>query len=735
MERYADVIINRKSPAVDRVFTYLVPDHLAGELEPGMLVQVPFNREHLEGVVIRLHDLEPEGVTLREIEDLLSPMPLFTRELLDLSAWMAEYYCCSRAAALQVMLPAGMVLSGQPPKAARQDFFRLAPDWSAGRLTEKRKALAAFLESRGEASQAALQAAGFDTAYLRAAEKAGLLLRESRRTDREPEDWPTAPTELNQEQNDVYQAICREWAGEGRPYLLHGVTGSGKTEIYLRLIQRAWEQDRQSILLVPEIALSAQMLEMLTRRLELPVALLHSGLKQTERRRIWQDIAEGRIAVVVGARSAVFAPLPRLGLLILDEEHESSYKQDQTPRFSAVTAARKRAELARAQLVLGSATPSVESRYRAEQGVFAYGQLKSHYHPAPPPEVTVVDMRQELREGNRSIFSRSLLAGLEQTLAEGGQSILFLNRRGYYQHFSCRDCGHVITCPHCDVAMSYHAGSYGGQLKCHYCGRRLRPPERCPACGSPRIRHFGIGTQRVQDELERLFPQARVARLDSDVMEERDSHARIFRAMSQGDLDMLVGTQMVAKGLDFPRVELAAAVAADTLLNLPDWRAGERTFQLLTQVIGRAGRRDKRGRAYIQTYAPEARPIQAAAAGDYDSFYRAELLQRQLHGYPPYCHLIQVLVTARDQGCVVAASNRLGELLEHALPPQDELCGPADAPLGRIKDQYRRQLILKTPAPLQAASLVENAWARLRAEERSARECLLTIDVDPLGML
>ena len=732
MNRYADIIINRKSPAVDRVFTYEIPEPFTQELKPGMLVRVPFNREQLEGIVIRLHDVPPEGVTVRPILDLLSEKPLFTPELLALSAWIAEYYCCSRAAALQAMLPAGMVLSGRPPKIFQKRVFRLAPQWQESKLTPKRRQLVEFLQQVEEEDQATLGKAGFSLSFLHAAEQAGLILQESRRTEAEEGEWQTQPTELNQEQAQVYAAIRREWRGERRPYLLHGVTGSGKTEIYLRLIRDAAEQGQYSILLTPEIALSAQMLEMLSRRLALPVAVLHSGLRPAERRQIWQDVAEGRYPVVVGARSAIFAPVPDLGLILIDEEHETSYKQDHTPRFSAITTARHRAELAQAQLILGSATPDVESRYQAEQGKYAYGQLTTHYHPAPLPQVEVVDMRQELRAGNRSIFSHRLLDSLTQTLAAGGQSILFLNRRGYYQHFSCRDCGNVITCPHCDVAMSYHAGPNGGQLKCHYCGRRLRPPERCPICGSKHIRHFGLGTQRVVDELERCFPQARIARLDSDVMEERGSYQRIFQSMRDGEIDILVGTQMVAKGLDFPRVELAAVIAADTMLNLPDWRAGERTFQCITQLIGRAGRRDKQGLALIQTYTPEAEPILAAAAGDYEGFYRSELLQRQLHGYPPFCHLIQVLLSSKDQGDLIAASNRLGQALSTAFPDPDAVCGPADAPLGKIKDHYRRQIILKTQDVLKTGAFIEQEWTKLVSRERAAKTCQVTIDVDPL---
>jgi len=732
---YADIIINRNSPAVDRVFTYRIPAGLQADSRPGMLVRVPFNREMLEGVIIRIHDGEPQGFLVRELDGLLADKPLFSQELLVLSAWLAEYYSCSRAAALQAMLPAGLTLSGRPPKIFYHDYYCLAPDWREKRLSAKRQELAQYLERQGEAAAADLAEQGFSRELVRAAVKAGLLVKESRRDAPEETGSAVRPAGLSPEQRQAYEAILREWAGQNRPFLLHGVTGSGKTEIYLNLIRHMAEQGRYSVVLVPEIALSTQMLEMLSGRLELPVALLHSGLKPAERRQIWQDIAEGRYPVVVGARSAVFAPVPGLGLLIVDEEHENSYKQDHTPRFSAVTTAIKRAELSGAHLVLGSATPSVESYYQAEQGRYAYAELKEHYHAAPPPLVEVVDMREELRSGNRLIFSRLLLEAVQSTLDKGGQTILFLNRRGYYQHFSCRSCGGAITCPHCAVAMSFHEEAYGGRLKCHYCGRSVKPPAVCPVCGSRQIRHFGVGTQRVEDEIARLLPKARVARLDSDAVEELGGHERVYRAMRERQIDILVGTQMVAKGLDFPHVELAAVIAADTVLNLPDWRARERTFQLISQLIGRAGRREARGRAVIQTYTPEALAVAAASSGDYQGFYGAELQERQLHGYPPFNHLLRLLLTGADRVRLAQAGAALAERLRLELQPEDELCGPAEAPLARIKDQWRRQLLIKTGEVLRVAGSVELAWTRAQADDPALKAVRMSVDVDPLSMM
>ncbi|MBQ1342726.1 MAG: primosomal protein N' [Firmicutes bacterium] len=735
MSDYVDVIINRKSEALDRLFTYSVPPHLRSELEHGMLIAVPFHGQKLEGVAVRLHDEEPEGFEALDILDILHERPLFSDELLRLSAWMSDYYLCSRAAALQAMLPAGMSLSGRAPRIYLRDHYRLTESWQSVRPSPKRQSLIDLLHEAGEMSGEELAAAGFGRDFLSACVKAGLLNREQRRVDETGNLLPPAPASLSPEQEQVLSAIREEQAAANRPFLLHGVTGSGKTEVYLQLIREQAAQGKQSIVLVPEIALSVQMVDMLLARLELPVAVLHSGLKGSERRHIWQEIAENRYPVVVGARSAVFAPTPSLGLIIIDEAHETSYKQDNNPRFHAVTVAEKRCEFTGASLVLGSATPGVEQSAAAVNKRYAYGTLRNRYFAAPLPEVEVVDLREELRQGNSSIFSRPLQQAIRETLEAKDQAVLFLNRRGYYQHYSCRDCGVSITCPHCAVAMSYHEEGRNGRLKCHYCGRSIAPPALCPTCGSRHIRKFGVGTQRVAMELEKMFPDARVLRLDSDVTEERGRHEQVYRQMREGEADILVGTQMVAKGLDFPHLTLAAVVAADTLLNLPDWRAGERTYQLITQLAGRAGRRDKQGRALIQTYTPEAPPIRCAAAGDYRAFYLWEMENRRLHGYPPYTHLIRVLLSSQNRLACAEMSRAFAHYLRQTLPEGAEICGPADAPLARIKDRWRRQLIVKWPVVEEAAGGVDRARSLLLSREKAPRDLLVAIDVDPFGMM
>lgn len=730
MSHFADIIINRKTPAVDRVFTYAVPEQFSGCLQEGMLVRIPFNRECLEGVVVRLHEQKPSFAT-RDIIDIIGERPLFSAELLSLSRWLSEYYHCSWATAMQAMLPAGMNLAGKKPRPVYHDYYSLAAGYEKVRQSAKRSLLVALLQEKGEQDAAALRQMGFSTSFLKAAQQAGLLTK-IRRSIAE-EVYPLIPAGFNAEQEAVYAAINAERHGANRPFLLHGVTGSGKTEIYLRLIADAAQRGQQSILLVPEIALSAQMVEMLSRRLDLPMALLHSGLLQSERRRVWQEIAEGKITIVIGARSAVFAPMPNLGLIIIDEEHETSYKQENNPRFHAVTTAVKRSEICGAQLLLGSATPAVESYFKASCGQYALGSLPRQYYPAPEPEVRIVDMRAELKNGHKLIFSRELLADLTETLAEQGQAVLFLNRRGYYSFFSCRDCGQSITCPHCAVALSFHDSGHGGWLKCHYCGYMVKPPDVCPACGSKHIRRFGIGTQRVVDEAARLFPTARIGRLDSDVMQQRGAYQRVYEAMRQGELDILVGTQMVAKGLDFPNLHLAAVIAADTMLNLPDWRAGERTFQLISQLIGRAGRREKQGLAVIQTYMPEAFPIVTAAERDYQRFYQAELLYRQTHGYPPCNHLLRLLFTSQDQGALVETCQSYSYYLQQQLAGSGELCGPAEAPYARIKDRWRRQIMIKTNDVYASAQAAEAAWQTLQEQESCPHDIMFSLDIDPMS--
>ncbi|MDR2711770.1 MAG: primosomal protein N' [Clostridiales bacterium] len=731
-KQYASIIVNRKLTAVDKVFDYLIPPELARQVEVGSIVRIPFGSQRLEGVVVALPKEAP--LATKSLEAVLSSRPLFDRHLLDLSRWLADHYLCPWVTALQAMLPAGLSLGGRilAPLLLKR-YYPVKEALAASRLSKKQKAVLVYLEEKPGAEAKDLLAQDISKDTLNRLVKRGLVeCREVEIAPAPADPWNLMENvELSFEQEAVFKRLCREETAK-KPALLFGVTGSGKTEIYIRLIEYTLRRGKQALLLLPEIALTPQTVDFLRRRLTTEVAVLHSSLTDKERRLSWQGIAEGRLPLVVGARSAVFAPLKNLGLIVIDEEHESSYKQDNQPRFHAREVARERCRLSGAQLLLGSATPSLESWQRALTGEYSLLKLERRFHQPRLPQVRVVDMREELRRGNRRIFSRLLEDELASRLAAGEQSLLFLNRRGYYTFFSCRNCGQVIHCPHCALALTYHAAE--NRLKCHCCGRNQAPPKFCPVCGSSSIRYFGIGTQRVADEAAQLFPKARIARLDRDTSQKKGSYEQIYRQMLAGEIDILVGTQMIAKGLDFPQVTLAGAIAADTSLNLPDWRAGERTFQLLTQVAGRVGRRQKPGLAIIQTYYPASPVIQSAAAQDYPLFAGAELENRRNYNYPPFITVLRLLLSALDQEQLIRTAEAVAGYLKLDLPEGAELCGPAFAPWEKVKNRWRQQIILKGKNGAALGQAAVKTWQKVQSE-RLAEGVNLQLDMEPLNLM
>ncbi|WP_173222627.1 primosomal protein N' [Kroppenstedtia pulmonis] len=504
----------------------------------------------------------------------------------------------------------------------------------------------------------------------------------------------TLPLPLTPEQENAFRAIDEPLQkGHSHGILLQGVTGSGKTEIYLQAITRALELNREAIVLVPEISLTPQMVARFKGRFGSRVAVMHSGLSDGERYDEWRKIRRGEVQVAIGARSAIFAPFSKLGLVIMDEEHESSYKQEEQPKYHARKVAEYRCAQHGAVLVLGTATPEVSTYFRARTGGYQWITLRQRVHGRPFPQVNIVDMREELRTGNRSVFSRPLREALADCGQRGEQAVLFLNRRGFSTFVLCRECGEAVQCPHCDISLTYHRTNR--TLRCHYCGYTEPVPQQCPACNSSHIRYFGTGTQRVEEELARSLPGLRVIRMDVDTTGRKGAHERLLSAFGAGKADVLLGTQMIAKGLDFPNVTLVGVIAADTMLHLPDYKASERTFQLLTQVSGRAGRHEKPGRVVVQTYTPEHFSIQMAAAHDVDRFYRQECKLRKLHQYPPFCRLITILFSHQDRSRVMQAGMQSAQRLTPYLPPEAELLGPVPASIPRIKDRYRMQIMIK----------------------------------------
>lgn len=561
----------------------------------------------------------------------------------------------------------------------------------------------------------------------------GLLKTEEVEERRDPYAGRTFQSEeavsFTQEQEEVISRIDFSLSQqEFTSFLLHGVTGSGKTEVYLETIAHCMDRGLQAIVLVPEISLTPQMVNRFKGRFGDQVAVLHSKLSQGERYDEWRRIREGKVDVVVGARSAIFAPFTRLGLIIIDEEHEGSYKQEEAPRYHAREVARKRAEFHQAVALFGSATPAMESYFEATTGKSELLAMPQRVGNRPLPTVHVADMREELREGNRTMFSRILSKAIQDRLQRAEQMVLFLNRRGFSTFVMCRSCGHSMQCAHCDISLTYHR--FNQTVRCHYCGYTEKEPSVCPSCGSQHIRHFGTGTQKVEEELSRHFPGIRVIRMDVDTTSQKGAHEKLLTMFRKGQGDVLLGTQMIAKGLDFPRVTLVGVIAADTILGMPDFRAAERTFQLLTQVGGRAGRHLLPGEAIIQTYNPDHYSIQLAKDHAYEGFFSMEMKHRYEKGYPPYYRLILFTFSSPDVPLVVKRADAWAKNLRRILPTSVFLLGPVASPIPRIKDRYRFQCMIKYKNEPEVLSNVKSMVDQFVHHYRN-EDIQLTVDVDP----
>lgn len=729
----------------------------------------------------------------KEIAAVLDDAPVLTEELIELSAWGAARWLCRRTDFLQAMVPTGLrwttskwvtlqadaeadtqallwLRENGPvalaawqkifPIVARPDELRrlqqkgiiklknrefrgigqkkvqsaqLLPAGQVGLPMGKKQELALqLLREHSSMALTALVDKGVSRATVHSLAKKGLVVICELVVRRDPlagENF-LAPgsIKLTEAQAEAIRQVEAARDGTGREVvLLHGVTGSGKTEVYLQAIGKVAAAGMGSIVLVPEIALTPQMIERFVVRFGSLVAVLHSRLSAGERYDEWSRIAAGEALVAVGARSAVFAPFKQLGLIVLDEEQEASYKQDEAPRYHARDVALWRAKKHGAAVVLGSATPSLESYSASLNGKYGLCLLPERVENRPLPPVDVVDMRQELKDGHRSIFSRELLSALEKVQREKKQAILLLNRRGYATFVLCRECGFVMRCKMCNVSLKFHLAEE--VLRCHYCDYGEPYPTQCPVCASRYIRHFGTGTQKVAEELLKHFPTIRAARADADSTAQKGSHQKIFSAFRSGSVDVLVGTQMVAKGLDFPNVTLVGVITADTAINLPDFRAGERTFQLLTQVAGRAGRGSTGGRVLVQTYTPEHYAIQAAKTHDFEAFFNQESKARKELGYPPYAVLIRLLLMGAEEGKVVEAASLMASLLDAV-----EILGPSPCPLERIRGQFRWQVVARGQT-LEPMLLTVREAAEIFRKNLLSSSVRLVLDVEPQSLL
>ncbi len=729
--------------ALNREFDYLVPESLGGELALGSKVMVPFGRSQRVGYVVGLADKSARS-DLKPVTSVVSKTPLITDTTLELARWMSDYYCAPIEHAVRTVLPGAV----RRKKSGFKEMLYVTPSDSvtpdtADSLRKRSPKQAAVLESLGDGMFMAelVKASGASAQAVRALEKKDLLHIASRSSIRDPlarhTILKTQPLNLMPEQKVALEAIKAMMlpstpAGpkDNHVILLHGVTGSGKTEVYLQAIEHVLAAGGGSIVLVPEISLTPQAVERFVGRFGETVAVLHSNLSEGERHDEWHRILDGKARIAIGARSAVFAPVKDLKLIVVDEEHDGSYKQDESPRYNARDVAVMRGVMAGCSVVLGSATPSAESYANAKSGKYSLASLPHRADHRQMPSIRVVDMRIETeREGRVNVFSRDLIDAMRDRLNKGEQTILFLNRRGFSTSVVCPKCGHVAMCNQCSVSYTYHRQTE--ELRCHICGGVRRVPTHCPECGDPAFKFAGIGTQRVESIVKQIFPEAGVQRMDSDVTSRKDAHWEILGDFRSGKTDILIGTQMIAKGLDFPNVTLIGVIYADLSLHVPDFRAGERTFQLLTQVSGRAGRGDVPGEVLVQTYTPFHVAVQCAQRADFEGFYEQEYEFRKELCYPPFSHLVCLTVKGTIEEKVRYAIEVFSKNLQARLPDTVMLSGPAPAPLAKAKGYYRYQLMLRSRS-------VRSIVGPVRAELDSFKwppKVSCSVDVDAISLM
>ncbi|MCS7021936.1 MAG: primosomal protein N' [Gemmataceae bacterium] len=765
---YAEVVFDRP---LDQAWTYAIPPPLVGLVQPGKRVAVPLGKRGKEtvGFCVRVSEMgPPPGVAVKPIWRVLDEEALVDDHLLQLTRWMADYYLCGWGQVLHAVVPAGVrdqaglreivQVEAVPPAELPDPLPTVTPAQKA--VWETVQQHKGTMELRELLRQTRCSAS-----VVRGLVHKGLLRLHRERVEgtaaavvgiesslaqagEEEKEADNRGIVLNADQQRVWgQLEAALQTGGFRPFLLHGVTGSGKTEIYLRAMEAVVRQGRQVVVLVPEIALTPQTIARFRQRGN-RVAVLHSHLTDAERGGHWRRIAAGEVEVVVGARSAVFAPVRKLGLIVIDEEHEHTFKQEATPRYHARDVAVMRARLAGVPVVLGSATPSLESWWNAARGQYTLLSLPKRVESRPLPAVRLIDLRHEVLKNGA--LSPTLVGAMDRALHSGGQVLLLLNRRGYSTYVHCHACGYVAQCSHCDIALTFHRSR--AALLCHYCGWQTAPYQRCPACDQPTIRYQGLGTEKLQAEIEDKFPGYVCRRMDSDTTVRRGSHESILKAFRDGKIHILLGTQMIAKGLDFPNVTLVGVINADVGLHVPDFRSAERTFQLLAQVAGRAGRGAKGGVVYIQTYTPDHPCIALAARHDYVGFASQELAHRRQHRYPPFERLARLIIRSQDEGAAAAFAETLGGALHRAVAAVESsacraaattaqavessvspvrILGPAECPVYRLHNYYRFHFQVQSADSARLHAVLRRVVATVRPP--AAVE--FQVDIDPYSML
>jgi primosomal protein N' (replication factor Y) (superfamily II helicase) len=741
---YVRVIVDR---TIHRELDYAVPDGLIDRVGIGSRVRVPFREKSALATVVAVLE-RSEATGIRTIEAVVGEAPTLSEQLLELARWMSAYYCCPIETVMRSLLP--QVIRRAEVGWKKQLFVqagRKVDEEELDKLRKRAPRQAELLEaiSRLEAPTRAsqlLRQTSLDNQTLRALVKRGLVDLREEAVVRDPHGdeqfIATSNLILNQEQsralNEVTQAL--DSPENARPVLLHGVTGSGKTEIYLQAIRATLNRGRTAIVLVPEISLTPQTVERFKGRFadrQDAVAVLHSHLSEGERHDEWHKIHSGRARIVIGARSAIFAPLKNLGLIVVDEEHETTYKQEEAPRYHARDVAVVRAKIEKCVAVLGSATPSLESYHNTAIGKYRLVTLTQRIDEKQMPLMRIVDLRQERRkEKAATILSEKLRAAIADRLVKREQTILFLNRRGFSTSLLCSNCGEARNCPNCSVALTFHRHpSIAGRLSCHLCGHTAAVPKKCPACGKDALIYAGFGTEKVESTVSQIFPKAVVRRMDADSMTRKEAYRETLRNFRTGKIDILVGTQMIAKGLHFPNVTLVGIINADLALHLPDFRAGERTFQLLTQVAGRAGRGETSGEVFVQTYTPFSPSIQFARHHDFAGYFQQELEFRERCDFPPFKHAILITVRSKHEGRAKLSAETLKRRLKEALPEEFILGDATPAPLEKLQGQFRFHILIRGEAIMRLSRLVRETLEKLPFPE----DVTVTVDVDPYQLL
>ena len=722
--------------SLDREFDYLIPEPLRPLVEIGSRVEVPFRSRMVTGFVVGFADKSAFD-DLKPIGKVLGEKSLVNETVMELARWMSAYYLAPFETCVRAVLPA--VVRNKENGGKKQLTVSLTGATPDKSLTEAQQKVFQILETSGEMLLSELTAtAGVTAAPVKALEKKGLVKISNESVYRDPHEGvellKTEPLPLMEQQTVALKQIIESMDEPEPPVvLLHGVTGSGKTEVYLQAISHALEQGRGAIVLVPEIALTPQTVDRFRSRFaDKPerVAVLHSSLSDGERYDEWHRIRSGEAQIVVGARSALFAPVHNLGLIVVDEEHEPTYKQDEAPRYSARDTAVMRGRMEKCAVVLGSATPALESYCNAKSGKYRYADLPIRVDDRQMPLMRIVDMRiAAQQEGKPVLFSRELVEAIRTRLDRAEQTMIFLNRRGFSASLLCPECGYVAECDHCSVGMTYHKAR--ARLVCHICGEEKAVPKNCPSCQSPEFRHGGAGTEKIEEVMTKLFPKARIERMDSDTMRRKNAHRDVLGKFRAGKIDILIGTQMIAKGLDFPNVTLVGVVNPDHALHMADFRAGERVFHLLTQVAGRAGRGEAAGEVIVQTYTPHHPAVQAARRGDFEGFCDQELAFRKEMGYPPYSHLTCITLRGKNEAEVQAAAEKLFQSLEKTTLKEMVLSPAIPAPIARMRGEYRWQILLRAARTKTMNDAIRAAFGAIKWP----KTVKVTVDVDATSLL